>query len=358
MTTNQELTTLMRDLTEAPGIAGYETAVRQLMLRHLEPLGVIHHDNLGGIACCKAGKAERPRIMLAAHMDEVGFIVSSITKEGFLKFEPFGGWFDQVLLAQRVEVITRQGSCIGVIGSTPPHLMPMDKRDKMVKQIDMFIDIGASSKEEAEKWGIRPGDAIVPVSSFTSLHNENMLLAKAWDDRIGCVLVIEVLRQLQQESHPNTVYGAATVQEEVGLRGAETMANLIAPDIGLVLESNPASDTPNVSSDQPDVALQAGPVLSIYDRSMIGHLGLRQFVETVAETETIAVQYRTSRGGTDGGKIHLHGTGVPSLVIGVPTRYIHSHNAILHLDDVGQTAKLIVAIIKRLDSAAVERLKA
>lgn len=348
---------LLHELSQAAGAPGQEQPVRQMMQRHLEPLGEIRFDNLGGIACRKVGQADGPTVMLAGHMDEVGFLVRRITREGFLKFQPLGGWSNQVLLSHRVEISTRNGPVLGVIGAKPRHLIPPDERRKIVDIEEMFIDIGASSDEEARAWGVRPGDPIVPVSPLMVMRNPRLLMAKAWDNRVGCALVIEVLRQLQNQPHPNIVYGVGTVQEEIGLRGAKTMANLVEPDIGLILEGCPAGDTPDVPLDESSVALGKGPTISLYDRSMVPHVGLRNLVVECAEAQGIPIQYRISRGGTDGGEIHLSGKGVPSLVVSVPARYIHSHNAILHLDDVLQTARLIVAVVRCLDAETVARIK-
>ncbi len=348
----------MCELTEAPGVSGYEQAVRHIMRRHLEPLGDVWEDNLGGIVCKKVGHVDGPNILITGHMDEIGFMVTRITKNGFLTFQNLGGWFDQVLLAQRVEVHTRNGPIVGVIGAKPPHLIPSDKRSKLIEAKDMYIDIGASSSDEATVWGIRPGDPVVPVSPFTTMHNEKLVLTKAWDNRIGCALVIEILRHLQEESHPNIIYGAGTIQEEVGLRGAQTMSSLVEPDIGFALEACPAADTPDVPADEVMSAVDKGPVISIYDRSMIAHTGLRDLVVDCAEAEGIPFQYRVGTGSTDAGKIHLHGRGVPSLVVSVPTRYIHSHNSLLHMDDVMRTVLLMVAVIKRIDEQAIDRIKA
>ncbi|NJN68252.1 MAG: M42 family metallopeptidase [Chloroflexaceae bacterium] len=348
---------LLQELSQVSGAPGQEQPVRQVMQRYLEPLGEVLSDNLGGIACRKVGQADGPKIMLAGHMDEVGFLVRRITRDGFLKFQPLGGWSSQVLLSHRVEVSTRNGPLVGVIGAKPRHLTPPEERQKLIEPEEMYIDIGASSAEEAMAWGVRPGDPIVPISPLTVLHNEKLLMAKAWDNRVGCALVIEVLRRMQHQPHPNIIYGVATVQEEIGLRGAKTMANLVAPDIGLILEGCPAADTPDVSFDESTVALGRGPAISLYDRSMVPHVGLRNLVMDCAEAQGIPIQYRVSRGGTDGGEIHLSGKGVPSLVVSVPARYIHSHNAILHLDDVVQTARLMVAVVHRLDAGTVARIK-
>jgi endoglucanase len=166
-------------------------------------------------------------------------------------------------------------------------------------------------------------------------------------------LVLDTVRRLHDEAHPNIVYGAATVQEEVGLRGAGTLSYVIDPSIALIVESGPATDTPDIGSDEITVCISRGPVLSFFDRTMISHTGLLDFVMECANQSGIDVQFRVGSGGTDGGRVHVHGAGVPSLVISVPTRYIHSHNAIIHLDDVEQTAQLIVEVCKKLDAGAV-----
>lgn len=350
---------MLRELTEAPGVSGYELAARQVMRRYIEPLGEILTDNLGSIAVRKVGQAAGPRIMLAGHLDEIGFMVTRITDDGYLKFQTLGGWWEQVMLAQRVEVYTRNGPIIGLIGSKPPHILDPEERKKMVQKKAMFIDIGAASRTEAESWGVRPGDPVVPVGPFTLMHNPKLMMAKAWDNRLGCALVIESLRQLKDQPHPNNVYGVGTVQEEVGLRGATTTANLIEPDIGIVLETAIAGDMPGVTPEEAESRVGKGPVLLLYDSSMIPHVGLRNLVIDIAAAENIPIQFdKMPGGGTDAGKIHIFGAGVPSLVIGAPVRYIHTHAAILHRDDFDQTVRLLVALIKRLDAETVQQLKA
>jgi endoglucanase len=255
-------------------------------------------------------------------------------------------------------VYTRKGSIIGVTGSKPPHILEDEERKKPVEMKKIFIDIGASSRAEAEAWGVRPGDAIVPVSPFTVMHNEQMLLAKAWDNRFGCALAIEVLRQLQNESHPNELYAVGTVQEEEGLRGADTTTHLIAPDIGFALDVGIAGDTPHIEPDEASAKLGKGPLILLYDASMVPHIGLRDLVIDVAEAEGIPLQFDTiPQGGTDAGRIHVFGAGVPSLVVSVPVRYIHSHVSIMHRGDFEQAVRLMVAVVKRLDTETVGRLK-
>ena len=349
---------MMKELTDAPGVSGFEEPVRRVMRRYLEPVGEVLTDNLGSIAGRKVGQADGPRIVLAGHMDEIGFMVTRITDEGYLKFQPLGGWWDQVMLAQRVEIYTHQGAIMGVIGSKPPHILAPDERNKVYEKKHMFIDVGASSRAEAEAWGVRPGDPVVPVCPFTVMRNPDLLMAKAWDNRFGCALAIEVLRRLKGQPHPNQVYAVGNVQEEVGLRGATTTTNLIAPDIGFALDTGIAGDTPGIKPDEAQGKLGGGPVVLLYDGSMIPHSGLRDLVIDTAAAEGISLQFDSMPGGgTDAGKMHVFGAGVPSLVLGVPVRYIHTHAAILNRQDFDNAAKLLVAVVKRLDAERVNQLK-
>ncbi|HRC74599.1 MAG TPA: M42 family metallopeptidase [Kouleothrix sp.] len=349
---------MLKDLTDAPGVSGFEEPVRRVMRRYMEPLGEIMTDNIGSIIGRKVGKAGGPKIVMAGHLDEIGFMVTRITDDGFLKFQTLGGWWEQVMLAQRVEVHTRDGVVIGVVGSKAPHLLSPEARKKMYEKKDMFIDVGASSRADAEQFGIRPGDPVVPICPFTVMRNEKLLMAKAWDNRFGCALAIEVMRRLKGQLHPNEVYGVGNVQEEVGLRGAATTAFAINPDIGFALDTGIAGDTPGISVDEAQGKLGNGPVVLLYDASMIPHVGLRDLVIDTARAENIPIQFDLiPAGGTDAGRIHLFGAGVPSLVIGVPVRYIHTHAAIMHRDDFDNAAKLMVAVVQRLDEETVRQLK-
>ena len=349
---------MMQELTEAPGISGFEEPVRRVMRRYMEPLSEILTDNLGSIVGRKVGQEGGPKILLAGHMDEIGFMVTRITDEGYLKFQTIGGWWDQVMLAQRVEIYTRQGPVIGVIGSKPPHILSSDERKKVYEKKDMFIDVGAFSREEAQSFGIRPGDPVVPVCPFTVMRNPKLLMTKAWDNRFGCALAIEVMRRLKGQPHPNVLYAVGNVQEEVGLRGATTTTNLIEPDIGFALDTGIAGDTPGIGPDEAEGKLGKGPVILLYDSSMIPHTGLRDLVIDTAEAQGVPYQFdKVAGGGTDAGRIHIFGAGVPSLVIGVPVRYIHTNAAIMHRDDFDNAVKLLVAVVKRLDAETVRQLK-
>jgi putative aminopeptidase FrvX len=348
---------LLRELTEAPGVSGYEQEVREIIRRHLQDITTIEQDRLGSIVCRKNGKTEKPRIMLAGHMDEIGFIVKLVTDEGFIKFSPLGGWWGHVMLAQRVVIKTQKGDVIGLIGSKPPHVLSEEERKKLQEPKDMYVDVGATSSAEIKKLGIRPGDPIVPICPFTVLGTGKAYLAKAFDDRAGCALFIEVIKSLGRERHPNTIYGVGTVQEEVGLRGARTSSWVVEPDVGLTMEVGVAGDVPDVKKDEAQGRLGNGPVIVIRDGSMVPNLRLRDLFVNTAEKMKIPYQFdMLERGGTDSGAIHLHRRGVPNLVIAVPTRHIHSHAGILNRDDFDHAVKLVAAVIKRLDAKTVASL--
>lgn len=351
--------TLLQELTEAHGVPGFEAPVRQVVRKYLEPLGELSQDKLGSVICRKIGSDAAPHIMIAGHMDEVGFMVKHITKEGFLRFLPLGGWFDQVLLGQRVIIKTRQGDVVGVIGSRPPHLISADERAKVVKKDEMYIDIGAISKAEVEEAGVQPGDPVIPRADFVKLANGSSYLSKAFDDRVGTALVIEALQRMQGKSHPNTVYGAVTVQEEVGLRGARTSAWAVEPDVAIILESDIAGDVPGIKPEESATKLGGGPTLFIYDRSLIPNVVFRNFVSDVAREENIPLQLSAIlAGGTDGGVIHQHKTGVPTVVLGVAARHIHSHSSIIHRKDYDYAADLLTALLLRLDAKIVSEFTA
>lgn len=348
---------MLKELTDAPGVPGYEREVRLVMEKYLAPLAEVSRDRLGSVIGRKQGSADSPRIMLAGHLDEVGFMVSLITDEGFLRFQPLGGWWDQVLLSQRVVIKTHKGDVVGVVGSKPPHVLSAEERKKVVEKKDMFIDVGAESKEDAMEMGIRLGDPIIPISEFTVMKNEKYLLAKAWDNRVGCALAIDVLKQLQGVDHPNTVYGVGTVQEEVGLRGAQTSSFVVEPDVGIALEVSIAGDVPGMKPEEAQSKLGGGPTLLLYDATLIPNIKLRDLVIDTAEEENIPLQFDAmAGGGTDAGRMHLFGPGAAALAIGVPTRYIHSHVGILHRDDYDAAVRLLVALVRKLDADQVAAL--
>ncbi|USK32845.1 M42 family metallopeptidase [Bacillus sp. F19] len=349
---------MLKDLTDAKGIPGNEREPREVMKKYITAYAdEVTTDGLGSLIAKKTGKEGGPKIMVAGHLDEVGFMVTQIDDKGFLRFQTVGGWWSQVMLAQRVTITTKKGDVTGVIGSKPPHILPPEVRKKPVDIKDMFIDIGASSREEAMEFGVLPGDQIVPYFEFTVMNNQKMLLAKAWDNRIGCAIAIDVLKGLKDAEHPNVVYGVGTIQEEVGLRGARTSAHAIQPDIGFGVDVGIAGDTPGISEKEASSKMGEGPQIILYDASMVSHKGLRDFVVGVADELSIPYQFDAiAGGGTDSGAIHMTANGVPALSITIATRYIHSHAAMLHRDDYENAVKLITEVIKRLDEDTVKTI--
>ncbi|MCM3162885.1 MULTISPECIES: M42 family metallopeptidase [Metabacillus] len=358
MTKLDETLTMLKDLTDAKGIPGNEREVRDVMKKYITQYSdEVTTDHLGSLIAKKVGQENGPKIMIAGHLDEVGFMVTQIDDKGFLRFQTVGGWWSQVMLAQRVTIVTSKGDVTGIIGSKPPHILPPEARKKPVEIKDMFIDIGATSREEALEFGVKPGDQVVPYFEFTVMKNEKFLLAKAWDNRIGCAIAIDVLKNLKGTDHPNVVYGVGTVQEEVGLRGARTSANMIEPDIAFGVDVGIAGDTPGISDKEAASKMGEGPQIILYDASMVSHKGLRDLVTDTADELSIPYQFDAiAGGGTDSGAIHISANGVPALSITIATRYIHSHAAMLHRDDYENAVKLITEVVKKLDRDTVNKI--
>lgn len=352
-----ERLTLFKVLTESLGISGYEENIISILSKHFSNHAEIIRDRLGSIIAKKPGSSERPKIMFAAHMDEIGFIVQEITKEGFIKFLPIGGWWPGNLPGLRVMIRNRKGELIpGVIGLKPIHELTPEDRKKMPELDQMYIDVGATkSFHPGEKLGIRPGDPIFPEGRLERLANDDLLMAKAWDDRVGCALLIELLSNLTAIEHPNTIYLAGTVQEEVGLRGAITSAYGVHPDVGFALDVSICRDTPG-NTGEPVEKLGSGVGILIYDRTMIPNNRLKDFVCELADLNNIPYHLTAIKGGYDTGAIHLTHTGVPCLAIGVPTRYVHSGSSIISMDDYEQVLNLITLIVKNLDEPMLEQL--
>ncbi len=342
---------LMAKMMDAFGPSGFEREINRIVKKEVEPfVDEIITDKLGSVAFKLNG--DGPKVLLAGHTDEVGFIISSITKEGFLTFNQLGGWWDQVLLAQKVIIRGKKGDVIGIIASKPPHIIPQEERKKVVVKKNMFIDIGVCSKEEVEEIGIRVGDPVVPWSPFQTLHDGKVAMGKAFDDRIGAFVIMEAMRRIKEQDnhHPNIIIGAATVQEEVGLRGAQTIAQTINPDVAIVLEVDIAGDVPGIKPHEAATKMGEGPGMITYDRSMIPNQELKEFVLGIASQAQIPIQLsQMAGGGTDAGRIHVNSSGCPSVVLTVPTRHIHSHIGLLSLKDTENMIRLLVELLKKLD---------
>ncbi len=365
---------LLEELSKSFGPSGFEREIQRKLKNYVKTFSKsILQDKTGTLIFTAEGEVKEPKIMIAGHVDEIGFQVSAITKEGYLKFHQLGGWWDQTLLSQRVTIKTLEGNLIpGIIAAKPPHILETEERKKVVTKNKMFIDVGCTKKEEVEELGIRIGDPIVPDSKFEiwkrpriekekgEIKNKEtvkLAVGKAFDDRAGALIAAEIIRKLNEQNinHPNTVYGAATVQEEVGLRGAKTAAQMIKPDIGIALEVDIAGDVPGVDPVKAPAKMGKGPSILTYDRTMIPNPRFRDFV--IKTAEELKIPYQLSLvpgGGTDAGVIHLTEMGCPSIVIGIPTRHIHAHNGIIDLKDIKNAIKLIIEIIKKLDEKTVE----
>lgn len=344
---------LLKELTEAHGVPGFEDEAVDVMKKHIKGADEITFDKLGSLIAKKSGTSNSPKVMIAGHIDEIGFIVKEITSDGFIKFLPLGGWWGHVALAQTVIIKTTKGDVPGIIGSKPPHILEDDERKKVMKLADMFIDIGACDGFDVKTLAVKPGDPIIPDSRFQVMGNSDMYMSKAFDNRIGVAVAVAVINELGNADHPNTVFGVGTVQEEVGLRGAGTAAHVVEPDVAIVADVSLAIDGPGTTKGSPG-RLGSGPSITVMDGSMIPNRHLRDFAVKTAEDNKIPFHFAAlDRGGTDGGRIHMNRAGVPTIYMGVATRYIHSHTGIIHRKDFENLVKLILEMVKKLDSKTV-----
>ena len=369
----------LKQLSESFGPSGFERDPVSLVKTYVQPFAdEIKSDKLGSLHFSARGSAAYPVIILPGHVDEVGFIVSGINAHGFLTFNTIGGWFDQVLLGQKVKIRTPKGIVGGIIAAKPPHILPAEERSKVVTRDKMFIDIGCSNEKEARDMGVRIGDPVVPDSSFYIIEKNvfrkpegggeekaagrtTLACGKAFDDRVGAFIAAEVVRRLKEDriAHPNTVIGAATVQEEVGLRGARTSAYVVQPDVCITLEVDIAGDVPGIEAHEAPTKMGLGPALMTYDASLIPNQGLKELIIRTAEECRIPHQLSQMKGGgTDGGAIHIANAGCPTVVVTVPTRHIHSHVGMLGLEDVDNAVALLVEVVKRLDAKTAESFTA
>jgi len=340
-----KLVDALEQLSNACGVTGREDEVRKLLKTMLKPyVDEIKEDKMGNVIGIKKAKKKAPKVMLAAHMDEIGLIVKNITKDGFLQFAKLGGIADRILIAQRVLVHTRKGKKPGIIGSKPPHIMKDEERKKVITTDNLFIDVGATNKKDAQKMGIKVGDVVSFDTKFVKI-NKDVVLGKAFDDRVGCCLLVEVMKQLKNVDC--TVYAVGTVQEEVGLRGATVSAFQIYPDLALAVDVTVAGGVPGVREVEAPVKMKEGPVIGVMDAGLITHPRVLSLLVDAAEKAKIKYQLETGlAGSTDAARIALTREGVPSGVLSIPTRYIHSPSSMLSLSDVQKATKLAVAAIK------------
>lgn len=347
---------LLGELTGADGVPGHEDEVRAVFMREMAGCGELSVDRNGSVLCATG---EGPRVLVAGHMDEVGFLVQSITPEGFLRFVPVGGWWEHTLLGQRVTVRTRDGRKVpGVIGSPSPHFLPEGQRRQVLPIDQMFIDVGGESRQQVEReFGIRLGDPVAPWAPMVGMAREGLFMAKAFDNRVGMAAAIQAGRVLAGSDHPNHLLVGGTVQEELGMRGARSLARRARPDVAIVLEGPPADDTPGFARAESQGRLGGGAQIRVFDPSAVLSPRLVQLAEETAREEGIPHQLTVRRSGaTDAGVIHLSGEGVPAVVIGTPARYIHSHNGVIDIHDHLHVVELTIALVRRLDAATVAGL--
>lgn len=343
----------LKKLTMLSGVPGQEKKVNNYIKSQIKDLvDKIEYDNLGSMNAYKGTKG--PKVMLAGHVDEIGLMVTEITKEGFVKFQTLGGWITSVMLAQLWQIHTNKGIVYAVTGAKPPHSLSAAERMKNPELNSLFLDLGVESKEETEKLGVRIGDMITPYTEFRVMGNPNFLLAKALDNRVGVLVVMEVLAALK--NNPNQFIGSFTAQEEVGLRGARTSANKVQPSIAIAVDTGISDDTPGDKNETTKV-LGKGPQISCYDSGLIAHKDLREFVLQIANEYKIPYQEPKPTGGqTDASIMHLQNNGAASIVISVPTRYIHSHTSVIHKEDINNTIKLLLLLIQKLDEQKVQEI--
>jgi endoglucanase len=339
---------LLKKLSEATSISGFESEVREIIKEELKDhVDEMETDAMGNLITTHKGKEGKPSIMLASHMDEIGLMVSFIDDEGFLRFVKIGGINDQMLLNQEVFVETKNGEVPGVIGSKPPHITSAADAKKIIEYKDMFIDIGAKDKEEAEKM-VSVGDAIVFHTTFREYPND-LVMGKALDNRVGCTVMTEVMKQTDSDA---TVYGVGTVQEEVGLKGAKTSAFKLNPDMAIALDVTIAGDHPGVKKEEASVVAGKGPVISLVDASGRGLMTapiIKDLLIEAAEAAGVDYQLEVGDGGTtDGTAIHLTRAGIPTGVLSSGARYIHTPVSVVNVKDVQDTITLLLELLRRL----------
>jgi len=352
--------TLLESLSCAFGAPGAEGEVMEILDGLLKERFHGARDRFGNRVYRSREPSEGGlRIVLAAHADEVGFVVQAVHPEGFLSFLPLGSWSPLAAAGLPIRIKGSLGFVDGVIGVAPPHHQKENAGSRLPDWPDLWMDIGARTAREArDLFGVRPGDPALPASAFKILRGGRVLMGKAWDDRAGCALLVEALEELDADlaGAPNAVWAVATVQEEVGCRGAAVVADRLQADVAFVLEGAPADDLPRRSDWECQAQMGKGAQIRSYDPSMIANPGLRDFLIEIAEQEGIPWQIAVRRsGGTDGGPLHRSREGVPTIVIAVPVRYAHSGAGLIDLGDYDACLRLVVSACRRLSREVVER---
>jgi endoglucanase len=340
---------LLESLSNAFGPPGNEEQVRVILKRELEDYAdEVRVDNLGNIFFFNHGGDQYPKIMLAAHMDEVAFIINFIEETGFLRFQTLGGITDNIMPGQTILLKGTKGPLKGIIGSKPPHILKEEEKQKIVPLEDLFIDIGAENQKEAKDKGVEIGTCGVFDIKFTELGG-GYVRGKAFDDRAGCTILVEVFKALKDS--PYNIIAVGTVQEEVGLRGARTAAWQVEPDYGLALEGTFAADVPESRPDKMSARLKGGPVITIVDKTVITHPKILNTLVKLGKEKSIPFQFKKMlTGGTDAGAIHISKAGVPSGTVALPCRYIHGPASVAYINDLKNTIALVTEFVKEISN--------
>lgn len=354
-------TRLIEELTNAPGPSGFEGPVREIVARELKAAGAtVTTDGLGSVIGVIRGTSDRPRVMLVSHMDEVGLMVRRIDDDGFIRVQTLGGFSERALADKRWTILTQKGPVPAISGLKSVHITTPEESHRASTQGDVFLDIGASSADAVRAAGIRIGDPVAPWSPFTVMAG-GRYAAKAFDDRIGCAMLVETARRLKEKNlrPPNTIYFVGSVQEEVGLRGSQTATQAVKPDVGMSLEVGVAGDHPGVAPDEAESKLGGGPSIFLYEGSMLPNSKLRDlFLRVAAEKSTPLQLDVISRYGQDASQIQKYATGTPAIAFGVPTRYLHTHTSMIDRADFDRAVDLLVAVLMTLDEKNVSSLTA
>ncbi|MEM2843749.1 MAG: M42 family metallopeptidase [Candidatus Bathyarchaeia archaeon] len=352
-----ELFNLLKEFSESLGPSGYENEVVKLLSTKIKPyVNEVWVDRFSNIIAKKSGE-EKGSVMIYAHIDEVGLIIKHVDEEGFLTFETLGGLDAKILPSQRVKILVKNGFITGVIGCKPPHLQTQKEMETPYKIEDLFIDIGAANRKEAESWGIKPGCSATLERSLEKIGKGNLVSGKALDDRVGCAIMVKIAEEVAKEKFDYDLYFGGTVQEELGLRGSRVMAFSITPNLGLVIDTSAAGDFPGLSLKKAPLKVDGGPGIVIMDSGFMATEEVKEFMISTAEEEKIPYQPIVIKGGTtDAAYIQLTKEGVPVGSIAIPSRYTHSTIEVVSLEDMANSVKLITAMLKRLNSEKLNAL--
>jgi len=348
---------LLQNLADAPGPSGFEEPIRKVMVDYMKPLAAsIRYDGMGSIIA--AHGTTGPRVMVDAHMDELGGMIRRIAPNGFLSMQMLGGWLDQALVDQRWIILGSKGAVHAVTGIRDVHVVPAEERTHVYPRDSLFLDVGAKSEAEVLAMGISPGDPVTPDSPFVVLNGTDNYLGKAWDDRAGCAVIVEAMRRLNARPHPNQIFWTITTQEEIGLRGAHTAADVVKPDLAIALEAGITGDVFGAHPEETQGKLGAGPGVFLYDSSALPNRKLVAFTKEIASAKNIPLQTDLVQGyGDDSAEIQKSNGGVPTVNLVVPVRYTHAHNGIMNRRDFDQMVDLLVAMLEKLDAAKVAEIR-